>query len=139
MARSQPSAFALWVGDPQRHWQSHDRQAPGMSFELALKAAAALDRVTLDYWGHDARTLPAGIRVWVHGAEGWTKVLGGEARQPDPFLLVNGHPTYDLNHLTQTVRFEPVSADAIRVEITDPSPHSEWGIGDVELYRLPPS
>ena len=53
----------------------------------------------------------------------------------DAFKIVNGHPV--CGNEMQTIRFEPVDTDAIRIQIAQADGSRAWTIGEIEIYETP--
>lgn len=134
VASSEPGDFAA-AGDRPGRWVSRTLQERGMTLELALDAPAPLERISIRYAGAELYGRPWGLRVSIHGAEGWRTVSKSERTDLDPFEMVNGHPTYDSGYSRQTLRFPAAMADAVRIEITEPNRLAPWIIDGIELYR----
>ena len=50
-----------------------------------------------------------------------------------PFEFVNNHPVYDGQF--QTISFDPIVTDRLRIEIEDPREDRHWSIGEIEVHR----
>lgn len=123
-------APALHDGNPFSRWRAHAEQEPGMHVEVALPGETRIAGVALYYnaWYQDrARSLDILART---GGR-WEPVRLGVPQDMDRFEFVNGHPV--LGNQVQTIRFEAVTADAIRVAVAEPEPGRDWAIGEIEV------
>jgi hypothetical protein len=131
--RSQPPEVALRLIDPDGWWNSESLQAKGMSITLRLRAPVPLVRVSLDYRSTDDAHRPRGLRLSAHTANGWITISSHD-HQAFAHDFVNGRPDYS-GHFSETHRFPAVAADAVQIEITEPSPGSPWLLDGLELFK----
>ena len=97
-------------------------------------AAMPVDRLSLYYTGY-AHDRARALNVRARTAEGWTTLAANWERDFDRFEYVRGHPV--MGSQLQTLRFAPVRADAVRLEIADPEPGRDWTIGEMALWAAP--
>ena len=118
----------------ETRWRSHGAQTQGMGIELRLKQPVPICRVSLYYnlYPYDrARAL----KIMARQGDAWQTVLARVPENFERFEFINGHPVY--GNQVQTIRFEPVVTQALRIEIAEPSPGRDWTVGEITVYESP--
>jgi hypothetical protein len=121
-------------GDAWTRWRSHGTQVTGMWVQVTLPAAMPLNRLSVYYTGY-IRDRARALAVRVRTADGWQSVTDRWEHVFDRFELIHGHPV--MGHQLQTLRFEPVKADALRLEIVEPEEGRDWTLGEIALWVDP--
>lgn len=124
-------ATCLVDGNYANRWRSHKAQEPGMWVQLNLPAPAMLTRVTL-FYNFYLFDRALSLNVLAKTREGWKVVAEKVPVGMDPFEFVNGHPM--MGNQPQTIRFDPMEADALKIAVAEPNPGRDWTIGEVEIY-----
>jgi hypothetical protein len=124
-------ATCLVDGHYAHRWRSHKAQEPGMWVQLNLPERAALTRVTM-FYNYYLFDRALALNVLAKTREGWKVVAYKVPVDMDPFEFVNGHPL--MGNQPQTIRFDPVETDALKIEIAEPNPGRDWTIGEIEVY-----
>lgn len=124
-------AWRLCDGNPFSRWRARSEQRAGQRVEVRWRTPRRVVGVALYYnaWYQD-RPRSLNLRVKAAGEE-WRLVAGGVDRAMDRFEMRNGHPV--LGNQVQTIRWRPVLADALRVEVAEPEPDRDWAIGEIEV------
>jgi len=124
-------APCLIDGNYADRWRSHKTQEPGMWVQLNLPARTTLTRVTM-FFNYYLNDMARSVNVLAKTPRGWKTVAKNIGADLDPFEFFNGHPV--LGNQPQTIRFDPVETDALKIEVAEPNPGRDWTIGEVELY-----
>lgn len=114
-------------------WRNGQSQATGMAVTVVLPAPATLTRVTLYYNGYPYDRAQA-LRVLAAEGDSWKSVAVAPSALDD-FVFRNGHPV--MGDQCQTIRFAPVQADRLRLQIEEVAPGRDWAVGEIELFRTP--
>ncbi len=128
------AAAALHDGDRSTKWKSAAPQQEGMWIEIRFPGPCDVNRVSLIYH-HYPYDQAGALRLLRRSGGAWEPVLDRVPAKLDPFEFENGHPLY--GERLQTLRFEPVRTDALRLEIAecDPNPRKNWSVTEIEVYR----
>jgi hypothetical protein len=119
---------ALTDGNPLTRWRSHRAQEKGMWVAVQLPAPTSLCAVALCYNLY-ARDQARALNVLARTATGWRAVAQSVPAALDAMQFRNGHPVY--GDEIQTIRFDPVITDQLRIEIAEPEPGRDWTIGEI--------
>jgi hypothetical protein len=129
-------ASRLVDGDETTSWNSGQGQQEGMWLEISLSEAVPVTGLILNYhdYPHDRA---GGVRLLARQGGNWI-ALGLEfPGELDPFQFINQLPIYGRHQ--QTLRFNPVVTDGLRVEVSSPRPDRLWTLSEVRvLCQAPP-
>jgi len=128
------SCPALLDDDRQTKWFSGDLQNTNMWIQAEFEPARWINRMTL-YYGRFAHDIVPVASVEAHTDAGWQPVEDQWQGILDKFAFENNHPVYGID--VQTLRFEPVHADAIRIKIHKPNTDFCWTITELALFFDP--
>ncbi len=130
-------AGALTDGDYTSRWRSRTGQVRAMAVNVRLSAPKSVNRVSM-YYNHYRHDRAPALTVRARGADGrWVVCARDVERGLEPFEFIHGHPV--MGNELQTIRFRPVLADMLRIEIADPQAERDWTIGEIEVYHDPTS
>jgi hypothetical protein len=124
-------AWALTDGDNFTRWRSHRSQEPGMWIEVRLRAPAVVSRLALSYDGYRYDRADA-LSLQAHDGRAWVLLRERIPADLDAFEFRAAHPVYGRE--TQTVRFDPVRTDRLRLEIAEPRSGRDWSIGEIRVF-----
>ena len=121
-------------GERRSRWRSHQAQEKGMWVDIHLPSAMPIKRITLyyDYYPYDNAHA---INILATTDDGWKTVLAPVPFEMQPFEFNNGHPVYGSQF--QTIRFDPVLTETLRIEIEEPHEGRDWTIGEIQVYVDP--
>lgn len=125
-------AGAVTDGNSLTCWNSGSLQETGMWIDLDLKKKTRLAGLSLLYtaYPHDRAK---SLRILVSEDGTWTNVVEDLPDHIEPFAVRSGHPVY--GDILQTVRFQPVWAERVRIEVLKPNEARNWSVSEVELWR----
>ena len=126
---------ALSDGDHATAWSSGVAQSTGMWVQVAMKEPRRIQRITL-FFPAFRRHLAQAVQVSVRHEGIWTTVRQHVPGGMDRLRAVSGRPVY--GERQQTFWFDPVMADAVRVEIVEPTAERPWSITEIELGETGP-
>ncbi len=117
--------------DLTTRWWSRKTQEPGLWVSLRLREPRPVSRLSMYYdsYYHDhAETMDIRVR----SGEVWTTVATNVAWNLDHFEMINGHPVY--GSIVHGIRFDPIVADEVRIEIREPLPGRDWSFDEARLF-----
>ena len=114
-------------------WSSLDRPYPGMWLQVDLSGPEKVHRITLLYNAAVVNPAPS-LTVQTLQQNSWVVVGSHLSQTYDRQRVVNGRPVY--GEVSQTIIFDAMTTDAIRIEITDPVPAKVWQLQEIEVYGL---
>ena len=124
------SANALSDGSHTSLWMSKQVQKEGMWIEIGLPEARSIHRLTLHYTAYRSG-LPEARRVFAKQGNAWTTLTNHWPAYLDSMRFAGGRPRY--GEIQDTLWFDPVTTDTLRIEIADPREGRQWSITEVEL------
>jgi hypothetical protein len=123
-------------GNRLSRWQSRHAQEKGMWIELKLSEPISVNRLSFhyDYYAHDNAW---SINILSKTDGDWKMVLKAVPFEMQPFEFINNHPIYGSQF--QTISFDPVITDVLRIEIETPKEGRDWTMGEIEVYGSAPA
>lgn len=125
-------ARTLNDGDYVKRWQSSKLQEKGMWIEIKLAKPRQVSQVKIYYnqYRHDRANA---MQLSVFDGQKWSVALDRISRNLDCFDFVNGHPVY-MNEV-QTLRFTPITAERLKLEITEADAKRAWTLGEIRVFE----
>jgi len=129
-SHSSELAPALHDGDRVTRWHAHHLQEKGMWIDVHLPSKALVSRIDLfyDYYPYDNAHA---VTILAQSGDGWSAVTNNVGFVMHPFEFTNGHPVY--GSTLQSIRFDPIATDVLRIENVQPHEGRDWTIGEIEV------
>lgn len=123
---------ALIDGNYVTRWRSHQAQKAGMWVQLNFPEPVTLNRLSMYYnYYHVDRARQ--LRIKVRDPDGKMVIhLDNIEEGLDRFEFENNRPIY--GNQVQTIRFDPVETDAIRIIVLQPQIGRDWTIGEIRAF-----
>jgi len=131
VASNPDEAGYLVDGDYNTRWRSLKPQASGMSVSVVLPTPLPVSRVMMYYnsYYHDHAER---MNILARSGNVWTAAATNVAWDLEHFEMINGHPVY--GSVVHSMRFGPVTAEEIRIEVSEPLVGRDWSFGEVRLF-----
>ena len=106
-----------------------------MWIEVRLPPDSVASRLVI-YYNLRRNDRPRAMRLRAWDGNDWTTILDAIPRNLDEFEFLNGRPVYGSE--VKTLRFPPMPAGRLRLEILEEEPKREWTIGEIRLFGPEP-
>ncbi len=126
-------AAMLTDGDMNSFWRTDRLQEKGMQVELSFSGPINLSRLML-YCGRSYNDVPRKMHVEALIFDEWQDVNYETFRRLDDFRFENGHPVYGQPSV-QTLLFDRVKTDKIRIIVDEPSLNWAWTFHEIEVFK----
>ena len=116
--------------DTARPWTMLVKQQSGQYVEIDLNQKQYVQRLDIV---HPQKTpYPAKeVKIWGKTENVWKPLTGNIQFQVDRLRFENNHPIF--GEFLQTIRFEPIWLDAVRIELVTPQPGKPWTLSEVRV------
>lgn len=129
----QVEASTLADGVLSKAWKVKETQQAGQYVEVVFKQQQFVQRVDIVYPFTDP--YPANsVRILGRKGDAWVELTDPVEFEADLLSYYNDHPV--LGEYLQTIRFDPESLDAIRIEIVSPKEGKHWTLSEVRVGIL---
>jgi hypothetical protein len=126
-------ASTLADGILSKAWKVKQTQKTGQYVELTFKQQQTVQRVDIVY--PFTGPYPANsVRILGRKDNAWVELTDPVEFEVDLLSYYNNHPV--LGEYLQTIRFDPQSLDAIRIEIVSPKEGKHWTLSEVRVGVL---
>ena len=128
-------ANRLADGQLSSDWHAGVPQQPGQWIQLEWRPPHRVGKMALSYARYPRERAKAlNVLVRVDGA--WQPAARAAAPHLSHATIQNGHPVYR-QAASDILRWAPVLADGLRIEIQQPAEGRDWRIGEITLFAVP--
>ena len=132
-----PALLALSDRAFSTAWVSRDTQVQGQWVTLTLDTLQSVNGVTLFHLP-DKTNKPKSFIIHsyktIDGVGRWYPVTSPVETKFEKIRFVNNHPVY--SSISQQIRFDPVEAEVLRIQIVEADKESRWGLAEIEVSVL---
>lgn len=113
-------------------WRTDRLQEKDMQVRIDFNAPLHVQRIAL-YYGKSFHDHPEKMVLEQLTPSGWEEVKYEMFSETDKFRFENNHPVYGDPGL-QTLHFQPVCVEALRLRVEEPSSKWAWTITELKVY-----
>ena len=111
-------------------WPMQDTQQTGQTIEIELQTQQFVQRIDFVHPLDDPSPANA-VKIWGRNNNRWTELTEEVEFVVDRLRFDNQHPIF--GEFLQTIRFEPIWLDAVRIELVTPQPGKPWTLSEVRV------